>query len=167
MIQASTLVNKLDLQPHPEGGFFKEVYRSDELIKTEGLPERYSSARCFGTSIYYMLVGEQVSAFHKLQSDETWHFYLGSPIVLHLISSEGNYSKIVLGQNLPEDEVFQFTIPRETWFAAEVKDKTAYSLVGCTVSPGFDFADFQFGRRDELIKLFPSQSDIISKFTRE
>ncbi|HET54285.1 MAG TPA: hypothetical protein ENN33_03600, partial [Ignavibacteria bacterium] len=73
MIQASTLVKRLDLQPHPEGGYFKEVYRSNELIKAEGLPERYSSERCFGTSIYYMLEGEQFSAFHKLQSDETWH----------------------------------------------------------------------------------------------
>lgn len=167
MIQASTLVKKLDLQPHPEGGYFKEVYRSDELIKTEGLPERYSSERCFGTSIYYMLEGEQFSAFHKLQSDETWHFYLGSPIVLHLISSEGSYSKIVLGKNITEDEILQYTIPKETWFSAEVKDRNTYSLVGCTVAPGFDFKDFQFGKRDELMKLLPSQSDIISKFTRE
>lgn len=167
MIQASTLVKKLDLQPHPEGGYFKEVYRSDELIKTEGLPERYSSERCFGTSIYYMLEGEHFSAFHKLQSDETWHFYLGSPIVLHLISSEGNYSKIILGKNITEDEILQYTIPKETWFSAEVKDRNTYSLVGCTVAPGFDFKDFQFGKRDELMKLLPSQSDIISKFTRE
>lgn len=167
MIQASTLVKKLDLQPHPEGGYFKEVYRSDELIKQDGLPDRYTSARCFSTSIYYMLEGEQFSAFHKLQSDETWHYYLGSPIVLHLISSEGNYSKTILGQNINEDEVLQFTILNETWFAAEVKDKSSFSLVGCTVAPGFDFADFQFGKRDELTKLFPSQSEIISKFTHE
>jgi predicted cupin superfamily sugar epimerase len=167
MIQASTLVKKLDLQPHPEGGYFKEVYRSDELIKVEGLPERYSSERCFSTSIYYMLVGEQFSAFHKLQSDETWHFYLGSPIVLHLISSEGIYSKIILGQNITEDENLQYTIPRETWFAAEVKDKTTYSLVGCTVSPGFDFADFEMGKGSVLIKRFPQHSDIITSLSKD
>lgn len=167
MIQASTLVKRLDLQPHPEGGYFKEVYRSNELIKAEGLPERYSSERCFGTSIYYMLEGEQFSAFHKLQSDETWHFYLGSPIVLHLISSEGNYSKIVLGQNITEDENLQYTILKETWFAAEEKVKSSFSLVGCTVAPGFDFADFEFGKRDELTKLFPAQSEIILKFTHD
>ncbi|WKZ70336.1 MAG: cupin domain-containing protein [Melioribacteraceae bacterium] len=166
MIPASTLVEKLDLQPHPEGGYFKEVYRSDELIKVEGLPERYSSERCFSTSIYYMLVGEQFSAFHKLQSDETWHFYLGSPIVLHLISSEGNYSKIILGQNITEDENLQYTIPRETWFAAEVKDKTTYSLVGCTVSPGFDFADFEMGDRKTLLDKFQQHQNLIKQFSQ-
>ncbi len=166
MIPASTLVEKLDLQPHPEGGYFKEVYRSDELIKTEGLSERYTSERCFGTSIYYMLEGEQFSAFHKLQSDETWHFYLGSSIVLHLISSEGNYSKIVLGQNLTEDEVLQYTIPKETWFAAEVKDKNSFSLVGCTVTPGFDFADFEMGDQKTLLDKFQQHQNLIKRFTK-
>ncbi|KUG24888.1 hypothetical protein ASZ90_005290 [hydrocarbon metagenome] len=166
MIPASTLVEKLDLQPHPEGGYFKEVYRSNELIKTEGLPERYTSERCFGTSIYYLLVGEQFSAFHKLQSDETWHFYFGSSIILHLISKQGEYSKIVLGQNLSEDEVFQFTIPKETWFAAEVKDKTTYSLVGCTVSPGFDFADFEMGDQKTLLDKFQQHQNLIKRFTK-
>ncbi|MCZ7603441.1 MAG: cupin domain-containing protein [Melioribacteraceae bacterium] len=166
MIPASTLVEKLELQRHPEGGYFKEVYRSDEFIKVEGLPERYSSERCFSTSIYYMLEGEQFSAFHKLQSDETWHFYLGSPIVLHLISSEGDYSKIILGQNITEDEILQYTIPRETWFAAEVKDKNTYSLVCCTVSPGFDFADFEMGDRKTLLDKFQQHQNLIKQFTQ-
>lgn len=85
MITANALIKKLLLQPHPEGGYFKEVYLSKEKIKIEGLLQRYESPRCFGTSIYYLLEGEQFSAFHRLKSDETWHFYLGSSAVLHMI----------------------------------------------------------------------------------
>lgn len=166
MLTSKEIIKKLDLQPHPEGGYFKEVYRSEEEIKIEGLPERFQSARCFGTSIYYLLDGEQFSAFHKLQSDETWHFYLGSQIILHLINDEGKYSKVTLGQKVEEDELFQFTIPHGTWFAAEVKDKNSFSLVGCTVYPGFDFDDFQIGNKDELINLYPQQKNIIQKLTR-
>jgi predicted cupin superfamily sugar epimerase len=167
MIQAITLVKKLDLQPHPEGGYFKEVYRSNEIIEKSGLPERYESSRCFGTSIYYLLEGEQFSSFHKIKSDEIWHFYLGSAIVLHLINSNGEYSKIVVGKDVENDEQLQFTIPYGTWFAAEVKDKSSYSLVGCTVSPGFDFADFEMGERKKLIEEFPAHENIITRLTRE
>lgn len=165
MISSKELVNKLDFQPHPEGGYFKEVYRSEEEMKSEDLPERYKSPRCFGTSIYYMLEGERFSSFHKLKSDEIWHFYLGSPIILHLINKEGKYSKVIVGQNVDEDEHLQFTIPHGTWFAAEVKDKSSFSLVGCTVSPGFDFADFEMGERNNLIEMFPKFKDIIEKLT--
>lgn len=165
MTSSKELVNKLDLQPHPEGGYFKEVYRSEEEMKSEDLPERYKSPRCFGTSIYYMLEGERFSSFHKLKSDEIWHFYLGSPIILHLINKEGKYSKVIVGQNVDEDEHLQFTIPHGTWFAAEVKDKSSFSLVGCTVSPGFDFADFEMGERNNLIEMFPKFKDIIEKLT--
>lgn len=165
MLTSKEIIKKLDLQPHPEGGYFKEVYRSEDEMKIEGLPERFQSARCFGTSIYYLLDGEQFSAFHKLQSDETWHFYLGSQIILHLINEEGLYSEVILGQNLNEDEQLQFTIPHGTWFAAEVKNKSSFSLVGCTVYPGFDFDDFQIGNKDELINLYPQQKNIIQKLT--
>lgn len=167
MKSVKELVEILDLQPHPEGGYFKEVYRSKDEIKLEGLPNRYPSARCFGTSIYYLLEGEQFSAFHKIQSDETWHFYLGSSLVLHLINEKGEYSKIILGQNLEEGEQFQFTIPFNTWFAAEVKDKNSFSLVGCTVSPGFEFEDFEMGERSELMKNFPDQKSIVERLSRE
>ncbi|MDZ7764972.1 MAG: cupin domain-containing protein [Melioribacteraceae bacterium] len=161
-----SIIEKLSLQPHPEGGYFREVYRSTDEIKKHGLPDRYKTNRNSGTSIYYMLEGEQFSSFHKLKSDETWHFYLGSPIILHLISREGEYSKIVLGQKILEDELHQFTIINGTWFAAEVKDKKSYSLVGCTVYPGFDFEDFEMGDRFELINKFPQHKEIIKDFTK-
>ncbi len=165
MLTSEKIIKKLDLIAHPEGGYFKEVYRSEEEIKIEGLPERYESTRCFGTSIYYLLEGEQFSAFHKLQSDETWHFYLGSPILLHLINKEGKYSNVILGQKVEEDELLQFTIAHGTWFAAEVKDKSSFSLVGCTVYPGFDFADFEMCNKEELLKKFPQHKNIIEKLT--
>lgn len=166
MLTSKEIIKKLDLIAHPEGGYFKEVYRSEEEIKIEGLPERFQSARCFGTSIYYLLDGEQFSAFHKLQSDETWHFYLGSPIVLHLINEDGKYSEVILGQNIKKNEQLQFTIPHGTWFAAEVKDKSSFSLVGCTVYPGFDFDDFEMGVEEKLIEKFPQHKNIIQKLTR-
>lgn len=161
-----SIIEKLSLQPHPEGGFFREIYRSIDEIKKNGLPDRYKTDRNAGTSIYYMLEGEQFSSFHKLKSDETWHFYIGSPIILHLISRKGEYSKIILGQKILEDELFQFTIINGTWFAAEVKDKKSYSLVGCAVYPGFDFADFEMGDKEKLIKQFPQHKELIDKFTR-
>lgn len=161
-----SIIEKLSLQLHPEGGYFREVYRSTDEIKKDGLPDRYKKDRNSGTSIYYMLEGEQFSSFHKLKSDETWHFYIGSPIILHLISREGEYSKIVLGQKILEDELLQFTIINGTWFAAEVKDKKSYSLVGCTVYPGFDFEDFEMGDKKKLFKQFPQHKELIDKFTR-
>jgi len=165
MITAKQIVEKLELEPHSEGGYFKEVYRSADEIKIEGLPERYESTRCFGTSIYYLLEGEQFSAFHKLKSDETWHFYHGSPIIIHQIDEAGNYSKVTLSDNVEQNEQFQFTVPRGTWFAAEVKDKNSYSFVGCAVYPGFDFKDFEMGEKEKLVEIFPNLKDIIDKFT--
>lgn len=167
MQTSKELIKQLDLQTHPEGGYFKEVYRSSDKIIKEGLPERYDSNRDAATSIYYLLEEEQFSAFHKLNSDETWHFYAGSSIILHLISPEGEYSKIILGSSPGAGTLFQFTITHGTWFAAEVADKSSFSLVGCTVSPGFDFADFEMGKREELISKFPSQSELIERLTQK
>ena len=165
MLSSKDLIQKLELQTHPEGGYFKEVYRSKDEIKIEGLPERYKSPRCFGTSIYYLLEGEQFSAFHKLKSDEIWHFYFGSPVVVHMINEEGEYSTITLGQKVDEGEQLQFAIKNGTLFGAEVKDKTSFSLVGCTVSPGFDFTDFELLDKKTLLGKFPHHKDIINRLT--
>jgi predicted cupin superfamily sugar epimerase len=165
MPDSKTIVEKLELQPHPEGGYFKEVYRSNEIIKNEGLPERFIGDRNFGTSIYYLLEKEQYSTFHKLKSDETWHFYYGSSLLLHVIDESGKYNKIVLGNNLTTGEVFQHTVLRNCWFAAEVADKNSFSLIGVTVAPGFDFNDFEMGKREELISKFPEQKELITRLT--
>jgi uncharacterized protein len=164
--EAALIIEQLQLLPHPEGGWYREVYRSDETIQPGSLPERYTSARCFSTSIYFLLEKADFSAFHSISSDETWHFYKGSPVIIYCISPSGLFTQVVLGNNLDQGQVLQYTIIRNCWFAARNQDDSSFSLVGCTVSPGFDFLDFELGRRQTLIKLFPQNSALISTLTR-
>jgi len=163
-LEAKKIINQLNLQPHPEGGYFKEVYRADEIIKNSNLPERYSGDRNFSTSIYFLLEGNQISKFHRLKSDEIWFFHSGSSITIHFIDEFGNYSKQILGSNLI-DEKFQITIHKGNWFAAELNDKSLFSLISCVVSPGFDFSDFELAEKEKLIKQFPQHKEIILKLT--
>ncbi len=164
--KAKEYINKLQLKPHPEGGYFSEVYRSRELIKANHLPERYSSSRSFSTSIYFMLEGNQFSSFHRLKSDELWHFYDGTALTIIVIDETGLLKEIKLGNELNKDEAFQTVIKKNSWFAAELIDKTSFALIGCTVSPGFDFDDFELGKRNDLTKEFPQHKEIIVKLTR-
>ncbi|MCD6113377.1 MAG: cupin domain-containing protein [Bacteroidales bacterium] len=159
-------IEKLQLQRHPEGGYFKEIYRSDEIIKKESLPERYSDERNFSTSIYFLLEKNDVSLFHRLKSDEIWHFYSGTSLTLYIIDKNGFLKKIVVGDNPDNEEVLQTVIKNGNWFAAKVNNPDSYSLIGCTVSPGFSFNDFELAKREDLIKLFPDHSDIIKMFTK-
>ena len=165
--KAKYYIDKLKLIPHPEGGYFKEVYRSEEMYNAEHLPERYKGNRSFGTSIYFLLEGTQVSTFHKLKSDEIWHFYEGSAVRIYNLNTDNNVKEIILGNNLDQNEILQAVIPKNSWFGAEVTDKSDYALVGCSVAPGFDFSDFELGKRDELLKKFPSQSNLIMKLTHQ
>lgn len=167
MRNAEYWINKLNLQKHPEGGYFSEVYRSTEEIKEEHLPPRYSGSRNHSTSIYFLLTSDEFSAFHRIKSDETWHFYSGQTITIHMIDENGNYSTVRLGSNPDNKEVFQFTIPHGTWFAASVEGADSYALVGCTVSPGFHYDDFKLGKREDLVRLFPEHVEIINKLIRE
>lgn len=159
------IVEKLKLASHPEGGYFKEVYRSEELIPKEGLAERFPDSRNVSTSIYYLLEGENISHFHKIKSDEIWHFYAGTTLLLHQIDSEGKYSCINVGNNLEKGEVPQALVRNGNWFAAEVENKYSYALVGCTVAPGFDFADFELAVQKDLFNRFPQHEDLIKRFT--
>lgn len=162
-----SIIEQLRLMPHPEGGYFKEIYRSKEFIGKESLPIRFESARTLSTSIYYMLTENDISLFHKIQSDEIWHFYKGTTIIIHQISSDGIYTEFKLGSNLGAGELPQIIIKNNNWFAAEVKDKNSFGLVGCTVSPGFDFKDFELAERYTLIEKFPEHEKLIKKFTKE
>jgi uncharacterized protein len=166
MSEAKLLINKLKLIPHPEGGFFNEIYRSEKIIKKSSLPDQFNGDRNYSTSIYYLLEGEHISFFHKLISDELWHFYKGSPLILHCLSC-GIYLKIRIGNNIERNESFQYLIQANTWFAAEVEDKKSYTLVGCTVAPGFDYSDFELAKRKSLLTEFPQFEEIILKFTKE
>ena len=159
-------IQRLGLQPHPEGGYFRETYRSVESAPAHCLPDRYEGDRFFCTAILYLLTGEQFSAFHRLQSDEMWHFYAGDDLILTLLSKEQGGIQIRLGANPESGTVFQAVIPAGTWFAAHLSDPNGYALVGCTVSPGFDFADFELAERDDLLVEFPNERDLISQLTR-
>jgi len=163
-LKAQKYIKQLQLKKHPEGGYFKEVYCSGEMILPEHLPKRYKSSRNFSTSIYFLLEGKQFSSFHLLQSDELWHFYDGSSVLLYIINQKGELSVKKLGRSV--DSELQLTIEKQSWFAAELEDKKSFALFGCTVSPGFEFEDFEIGRRDELIKNFPQYFDLIKRLTK-
>lgn len=167
MKNAEFYINSLNLQKHPEGGFFCEVYRSKEQIPSQCLPERFSGDRCFSTSIYFLIPGNEFSSFHRIKSDEIWHFYKGAPIRIHVIDPDGNYSEAIVGDNPLKGESFQVVVSAGCWFAAESTDPEAFSLAGCTVAPGFDFVDFELAKKDELVKKFPSHRNLIERFTHE
>jgi len=161
---ASYWIEHLNLLPHPEGGYYKEVYRSGEEVKRQSLPDRFPGDRSFSTSIYFLLEKDNFSAFHRIKSDEVWHFYDGDPISIYVIDTDGILTLYKLGLSPDKGIVPQVTIPANTWFASESTGK--FSLVGCTVSPGFDFNDFEMADRGLLIKQLENQHKIIEKFTR-
>ena len=167
MITADYYIKKLGLQKHPEGGWFKEVYRSSEEISGEQLPERFSGKRHHSTSIYFLLSSDTFSAFHRIKSDELWHFYEGSPVTIYMISSEGIYSEITLGRDIESGEVLQCVIPHGVWFGAKVSSADSFCLVGCTVAPGFHVDDFELGKREKLLQMFPQHTKIVNELTRE
>lgn len=156
-------IKKLDLIKHPEGGYFKEIYRANEIYYVD--QPKKTIKRNASTSIYFLLDGRQVSKFHRLKSDELWHFYDGSAIKLYVINSDGEFSTFLLGNDLGNGELFQLVIKKNSWFAAEVMDKKSYSLIGCTVSPGFDFTDFELASRKNLMDQFPNYKVEILRFT--
>ena len=166
MLTIEQLIKKLDLEKHPEGGYFKETYRSEMTISESSLPSEFESDRHVSTCIYFMLTSDEFSAFHKVNQDEIWHFYMGDRIILHMISPEGDYSKVNIGSDFSSGEVPQFVVPAQHWFAAEVEKENGFALVGCTVAPGFDFKDFELAEREQLQKTFPKHSDLIKKFSR-
>lgn len=167
MFPAKYWVEKLKMQSHPEGGFFAETYRSDELIDKNSLPKRFSGDRNFSTGIYFLLESHHFSAFHRIQSDEMWHFYAGDALNVYYIDNEGNMQIIKLGNNPEKGEVFQAVVPAGVWFGSKPAVENSYSLVGCTVAPGFDFADFEMPDRQTLLQEFPQHEIIIKMLTHD
>ncbi len=159
------VIDHLQLIAHPEGGFYREMYRSTEAIEAHALPQRFNGVRDFSTAIYFLLMEDDFSAFHKIQQDELWHFYRGTPLTLHSISPNGTYTKQVVGSNIEEGETPLAVIKAGDYFAAEVLDGE-YALLGCTVAPGFDFKDFELSKRAALLSLFPQHADLIRRMTR-
>lgn len=161
--KAKQYIQKLQLKKHPEGGYFKEIYRGGEMILIDPPDRRLK--RNYSTSIYFLLEGKQVSKFHRLKSDEIWHFYDGSPIKIYIIDEKGKLSENILGKKMDDEAKYQTVIRKNNWFAAELINKKSFSLVGCTVSPGFDFSDFEFGDREQLSNQFPKLKELIERLT--
>jgi len=161
--KANYYIKKLQLIKHPEGGYFREVYRAAEMITIDA-PKK-NLKRNVSTSIYFLLEGSQISKFHRLKSDELWHFYDGSSVKVYVIDEKGKLTEIILGKKTEDGEVFQTVIKKNNWFAAELINKRFYTLIGCTVSPGFDFSDFELANREYLLEIFPTHKNLISKFT--
>lgn len=161
------LIETLQLQPHPEGGYFKETYRSETEIGSDSLSENYEGSRNTSTAIYFLLTSDQFSAFHKIEQDELWHFHLGSTIELHTLSPEGIHKTHRIGNELIAGDQLQLTVPGNHWFAARALGDDAWALVSCTVAPGFDFRDFILAKQADLSALFPQHSDVIAAFTRQ
>ena len=162
---ATYWIDRLHLEPHPEGGFFRETYRSPESIDSGALPSRFDGPRAIATAIYFLLRSHERSAFHRIKSDECWHFHTGSPLTIHVISPEGDYAARSLGSRPDLGQAFQAVVPAGSWFGATVHDPDSFSLVGCTVSPGFDFADFELAGRSDLTARYPQHRSIIEKLT--
>lgn len=159
---AEAVVRALGLGPHPEGGFYRETFRS--LITIDGLPH-VGGARASSTAIYYLLPAGSFSALHRVASDEVWHHYDGDPLDLHTIDRTGLHGVTRLGRDLAAGERPQHVVPAGTWQAA-VPIGERFTLCGCTVSPGFDFLDFEMPPRDELLAAFPLLSGVIERLTR-
>ena len=162
---AQSYIESLQMQPHPEGGFFRESYRSEQTMEVPA-PGGGTQQRNVCTAIYFLLEAGNFSAFHRIKSDEIWHFYAGQALeVLELLPS-GELRCTRLGPDILRGELPQYVVPANTWFASRVADGGTFSLVGCTVAPGFDFADFQLARRQELLEIFPQHRQIITELTR-
>ncbi|MGA7838680.1 MAG: cupin domain-containing protein [Ignavibacteriaceae bacterium] len=164
--KAKYYIDKLMMNKHPEGGYYNEIYRAGEIFEADVLPGRYSGSRVFSTSIYFLLSGQDVSTFHRLQSDEIWHFYDGCSVKIYIIDENEKVEKRILGTDLENGEVLQTVLPKNCWFGAELNDKSSFALIGCTVSPGFDFEDFELGDRGKLLKQYPQFKELIIRLTK-
>lgn len=165
-MRAAYLVKVLDLQPHPEGGFYRELYRSEGKISGKELAPDFGGDRSFSTAIYFLIEKDNFSAFHRIKSDETWHFYYGDTLEVLEIDEDGKLKITHVGNKIEDGDVFQYTVKANTWFGSRVKKGGSFSLVGCTVAPGFDFRDFEMADRRQLQAEFPALKGVIGEMTR-
>ena len=163
---AQTYIDALKMEAHPEGGYFKETYRSLHLMDVAQARGGNPVQRHVSTGIYFLLEKNNFSAFHKIRSDEMWHFYAGQALEVLEINGRGELGCTRLGPDILGGEVHQHVVPANTWFASRVAAGGSFSLVGCTVAPGFDFADFRLADRAQLSAAFPQHMQTIAGLTR-
>lgn len=163
---AAYWITKLGLQPHPEGGYFRESFRSARVIPASALGGSHLGDRAASTAIYFLVTAEQPSHFHRLATEEVWHHYAGSPLELVFIHPDGKLSIQMLGKDLAAGGLPQCVAPAGTWFAGRVHAPGGYALCGCTLAPGFDFADFELAQRKDLLAAYPQHAREIIALTR-
>lgn len=160
------LIKQFGLLPHPEGGWYRQTYKCSEQFSKDALPARFGGDRPFSTAIFFLLTPGNFSAFHRIKSDECWHFYAGDPLEVLVLADDGSLTVNTLGQGFTKGQVFQYIVPANCWFASRPAPQSNYSFVGCTVSPGFDFADFELAVADRLVQQFPQHELFIRALTR-
>ena len=156
---ADDLIKKLNLLPHPEGGYYRETYRSEQSVSFNG------KVRNAGTAIYFLIRDREISHFHKVASDELWLFHQGQSIELYVLTKTGELEIHNLGNDLENDELPQIVVKAGNWFAAKLKNEEGYSLVSCIVTPGFEFSDFELAKKDDLLSQFPEYDKVINKLS--
>jgi predicted cupin superfamily sugar epimerase len=163
---AERWIDHLDLESHPEGGYYRETYRTAESIPQSALPDRFDGPRDVATLIYFLLPADSFSALHRIQQDEVWHFYAGAPITLHQIDAGGTYATQTLGRAVTEGQQLHIVVPAGTWFGATVAADHGYGLAGCTTAPAFEFADFELADPAALAETFPQHQEVVERLTR-
>jgi uncharacterized protein len=166
MNTAEQIISTLNMNAHPEGGYYAPSFRSDEGIESGAIRERFYGDRELWTSIYFLLKEDEVSHFHELKSDELWYFHGGSSLTIYMLNQSGELKMETLGLDFEKGERPQVLVPRGTIFGSAMNGQ-GFSLVGCMVSPGFDFADFKLFKREELLTRFEEHKTIIQKLTRK
>lgn len=151
-------IEKLELMPHPEGGYYKETFKSNQTL---------SDNNAIYTSIYFLLEKHNISHFHRIESDEVWYYHAGQSLTVHMIHPDGQYEKVKVGPNVETGDMLQAIVPKGTIFASTVEGENDYALVGCMCAPGFQFEKFELFTQAELIKLYPQHEDIIRKYAFE
>ncbi len=146
MDKIQKLISHYEMHPHPEGGFYKETYRSQ-----------------YSTAIYYLLGKGNKSSLHRIKSDELWHFYEGDSLIVVELTEDGGFKETRLGRDVEKGELVQYVVPAGVWFGAYLPDDSQFAFVGCTVSPAFEFKDFTLGNKAELLKNFPKAVSVINK----
>lgn len=168
IITSQKIIEILDLKPlDPEGGFFRESYRSGDIIKKEALPAFYGGCRAAGTAIYYLLTPDSFSAIHKIKSDEIFHFYLGDPVEMLLLYPEGAGRIEIMGQDIGGGQKLQLAVQRNVWQGARLKPGGKFALLGTTVSPGFEYDDFILGTPGQLEKFYPEYKQMITILSKD
>lgn len=160
------IIDTLGLVRHPEeGGYFRETYRSGEIQPAASLPERYGSARSFGTAIYYLLDAHSCSALHRLKTDEIFHFYAGDPVLMLLLYPERKAERLHLGSHFLEGEQPQLVVPRGVWFGACLVEGGEWALMGTTMAPGFEYQDYENADIERLVEVYPAEQSLIRRLS--